>query len=132
MLDFSAYLPTTDGLLPYWLMLTSAAGIYMAVGNVLHPLHNRIIYTAKPDEVTPLAGRTSGIWTLTTALVRIFCAYNLGQKSLYHLTMCTYVLALAHFGSEFAVYKTAKLGGGVISPFIVASIDIVDLDVEPV
>ena len=45
-------LPTTNGLLPYWLMLTSAAGIYMAVGNVLHPLHNRIIYTATPDQGT--------------------------------------------------------------------------------
>lgn len=34
-------------------MLTAAAaGIYMGIANILHPLHNRIIYTAKPHEGT--------------------------------------------------------------------------------
>ena len=34
-------------------MLTAAAaGIYMGVANILKPLHNRIIYTAKPHEGT--------------------------------------------------------------------------------
>lgn len=32
------------------MILTSAAGVYMAIGNLIHPLHNRIIYTAKPHE----------------------------------------------------------------------------------
>jgi hypothetical protein len=87
------------------MILTSSAGIYMAIGNVIHPLHNKIIYTAKPQEgkcpdpprprvvpllfstveefldvVTPLAGRTSGAWTLTSAMVRLFCAYHISDK----------------------------------------------------
>ena len=32
------------------MLLTSAAAVYMSIGNILHPLHNKIIYTAKPDE----------------------------------------------------------------------------------
>jgi hypothetical protein len=35
--------------------------------------------------------------------------------------MWTYLFALFHFGSEWLIFKTAKLGGAVISPFIVAS-----------
>ena len=31
------------------------------------------------------------------------------------------MIALAHFGSEVAVFKTAKITAGIISPFIVAS-----------
>jgi hypothetical protein len=84
------------------MLLTSSAGIYMAIGNLLHPLHNKIIYTAKPDEgqpalkivllptltvnfflatVTPLAGRASGTWTLTSAVVRLFCAYHISEPT---------------------------------------------------
>ncbi|KAG8807891.1 ergosterol biosynthesis protein [Serendipita sp. 400] len=121
MFNLSDYLPQTDGWLPYWLLLTSSAGVYMAISNVLHPLHNRIIYTGKPEEVTPLSGRTCGIWTLTSAVVRLFCAYHISEKTIFDLAICTYVIALAHFGSEFLIYKTAKAGGGVISPLIVAS-----------
>lgn len=35
--------------------------------------------------------------------------------------MWTYVFALFHFSSEWLIFKTAKFGGGVLSPFIVAS-----------
>ncbi|KIM33212.1 hypothetical protein M408DRAFT_150742 [Serendipita vermifera MAFF 305830] len=117
-------LPATTGWLPYWMILTSTAGIYMAVGNLLHPLHNRIIYTAKPHEVTPLAGRTSGIWTLTSAVIRLFCAYHISEQTIYHATIATYIIALVHFSSEFAIFRTANVGGGVISPLIVASISL--------
>lgn len=40
---------------------------------------------------------------------------------LYNLTLCTFGLAWIHFMSEWKVYKTAGLGGGLLSPIIVAS-----------
>ncbi|PVF92741.1 Erg28-like protein [Serendipita vermifera] len=121
----TGYLPQSDGWLPYWLILTSSAGIYMAIGNLLHPLHNKIIYTAKPHEVTPLAGRTCGAWTLTSAMIRLFCAYHISDKVIYQAAICTYLIALGHFGSEFSLFRTAGVGGGVISPLTVASISLI-------
>lgn len=40
---------------------------------------------------------------------------------LYNLTLCTFGLAWVHFMSEWRLYKTAGLGGGLLSPIIVAS-----------
>jgi Erg28 like protein len=42
-------------------------------------------------------------------------------RSIYHATIATYFIALFHFGSEYGIFKTANMGGGVISPLIVAS-----------
>lgn len=40
---------------------------------------------------------------------------------MYDLAIISYVLALGHFVLEFVVFRTAGLGPGLISPFIVAS-----------
>lgn len=56
-----ADLPQTPGYLPYWMLAAAAAGIYMGVANILHPLHNRIIYTAKPHEGMKVAVLASSI-----------------------------------------------------------------------
>lgn len=42
------------------------------------------------------------------------------MDSAYELCMWSFVIALAHFISETFVYKTAKMGPGIISPLIVA------------
>lgn len=36
------------------------------------------------------------------------------------MAICTYLIAWLHFGSEFLVFKTTKIGGGLVSPIIVA------------
>ena len=41
--------------------------------------------------------------------------------SIYHATIATYFIALFHFASEYGIFQTANMGGGVISPLIVAS-----------
>ncbi|OTB00579.1 hypothetical protein M426DRAFT_26492 [Hypoxylon sp. CI-4A] len=62
------------------------------------------------DQVTPLAARLFGTYTIISAIIRMYAAYNLHLAPIYQMTMWTYVVALFHFGSEFAVYKTAYLG----------------------
>lgn len=95
--------------------------------------------------VTPIQARTFAVWTLMSAAVRIYAAYNIASKEsvlarahsrscrnadcfgtrgsgrLYDLSLISYVLALGHFALEVIVFRTAGLGPGVISPFIVAS-----------
>ena len=88
--------------------------------------------------VTPLQARTFGIWTLTSGVVRWYCAYNIHQKvyvaasvshaalsyprsSVYDMTLFTYLLAFGHFSSELLIFRTTKLGAPVLSPVIVSS-----------
>ncbi|KAI0017237.1 transmembrane domain-containing protein [Xylariomycetidae sp. FL0641] len=77
------------------------------------------------DQVTPLAARLFGTYTLISAIVRIYASYNLHLAPLYNIAIWTYVVALFHFASEWAVFRTAKLGPPVFFPFFFASVGIV-------
>ncbi|KAI1265686.1 hypothetical protein F5Y18DRAFT_426776 [Xylariaceae sp. FL1019] len=77
------------------------------------------------DQVTPLAGRLFGTYTLISAIVRIYAAYHLHLAPVYQITLWTYLVALLHFGSEFAVFRSARLGPGVMGPFFFATVGIV-------
>lgn len=70
--------------------------------------------------VTPLSGRLFGVWNFASAVIRLYGAYNIHDKVAYELCMWSFVIALGHFISETFVYKTARLGPGMISPLIVA------------
>jgi Erg28 like protein len=89
--------------------------------------------------VTPLQARTFGIWTLTSAVVRLYAAYNITNKvyarlsfrsrkrvlypfsRVYDMAFFTYLIAFAHFSSELLIFKTASINPGVMSPVIVSS-----------
>src|ERR1700733_6594495 len=51
--------------------------------------------------VTPLSSRTFGTWSMIQALVRIYAAYNIENPAFYQLAYLTYVVAFAHFMSEW-------------------------------
>lgn len=44
---------------------------------------------------------------------------------MYDLALATYLVAGAHFLSEWLVFKTAKLGKGLAGPLVVASSSII-------
>ncbi|KAI1098742.1 Erg28-like protein [Jackrogersella minutella] len=75
------------------------------------------------DQVTPLAARLFGTYTIISAIVRIYAAYNLHLAPVYQMTLWTYVVALVHFGSEYAVYRTAYLGP-IATTFFFATVGI--------
>ncbi|KAI1775528.1 transmembrane domain-containing protein [Hypoxylon cercidicola] len=76
------------------------------------------------DQVTPLAARLFGTYTIISSIVRIYASYNLHIAPVYNITLWTYVVALAHFGSECLVYKTAHFAGPVGLTFFFASVGI--------
>jgi hypothetical protein len=89
--------------------------------------------------VTPLHARTFAAWTLTSAVVRIYAAYNINDKRcvyllhrdlsqcstlvfrLYDMALLTYLIAFGHFTSEILIFRTAKINTGIAGPLVVAS-----------
>lgn len=66
-----------------------------------------------------------GTWSLLPTLVRLRAAYNIHSWDLDTLTLCAYVIALGHFGSEWLVFTTAKFGAGLLGPLVVATVSMV-------
>ncbi|CAN8101922.1 unnamed protein product [Discula destructiva] len=65
---------------------------------------------APSDQVTPLAARLFGVYTILAGVIRIYGAYSVTDSRLYQLCLFTHVLAAVHFTSEVVVFKTLKLG----------------------
>nr|KAF6484242.1 ergosterol biosynthesis 28-like protein [Rousettus aegyptiacus] len=138
-----------------WLVVVSI----VAMGNTLQSFRDHTflyekLYTGKPDLVNGLQARTFGIWTLLSSVIRFLCAIDIHNKTyvregralaelwleirLYHITLCTFFLALGHFLSELFVFGTAAPTVTVLAPLMVASSSILGmlvgfqyLEVEP-
>ncbi|TRM65035.1 Erg28 like protein-domain-containing protein [Schizophyllum amplum] len=119
----SAYLPNATGYLPYWQLLVSVTAIVNGIQNFFSFKAARKIYNnvATNEPVTPLQARTFGIWTLTSGVVRAYCAYHIHEKIVYDMTLFTYLLAFAHFSLELLVFRSAKPNPGVMSPVVVST-----------
>ncbi|KAI9168261.1 ergosterol biosynthesis protein [Blastocladiella emersonii ATCC 22665] len=106
-----------------WLAGISAIALASGINGVLNPVqYSRMLYQTGTTE---LAGRLFGIWNITSAVARLLCAYDLYNASMYRMTFASFVIAFSHFASEVFIFKTAKLTGKTLSPFIVSSVSMV-------
>ncbi|KIL95402.1 hypothetical protein FAVG1_00139 [Fusarium avenaceum] len=87
--------------------------------NKLVPAHDDPKAT---DQLTPLAGRLFGTWTVITCVVRCYAAFNLHIGPVYTIAYWTYIVALGHFASELFIFKTMTFGLPQYFPFTLASI----------
>ncbi|KAI8787737.1 ergosterol biosynthetic protein 28 [Biomphalaria glabrata] len=117
--------PTFINILRIWLALVAV----MAFGNTIqcfissNYLFERL-YTINEKNVSGLAARLFGVWTLMSGVVRILCAFFIYNKTLYFSTLVSFIIALAHFTSEVFIFNTAALTIGIIAPLIVSSLSI--------
>lgn len=86
---------------------------------VLKPASGKDSEKAK-DQVTPLAARLMGIYTLLAGIIRIYASFRPEDPSLYQLGIWTHVVAAAHFTSELLAFGTLKFSGPQIFPFLAA------------
>lgn len=68
------------------------------------------------DQVTPLAARVFGVWTMLAGLVRVYTSHDVGNRALYQLSIITHAVAAAHFTSELLVFKTMHITGPQLFP----------------
>ncbi|XP_032830094.2 ergosterol biosynthetic protein 28 homolog [Petromyzon marinus] len=109
-----------------WLLIVAL----MALGNTIQTFRNHSflsthLYTGSPNMVNGLHARAYGVWTMLSSIVRLACAIDITNKSLYLVCLSTFVLALGHFLSEAFVYNTALLTVGLAAPLIVAGSSLV-------
>jgi Erg28 like protein len=119
------FLPSHQGLLPSWLLFISAVSLFNSVQNYTTLSLTRRVYAAQPAQTTPLSARTFGTWTAITSIVRLYAAYHITNPQVYQLALFSYVVALAHFLSEWLIFKTARLGAGLTGPLVVATTSLV-------
>jgi len=107
------------GLLPRWLLFTSFLGLFNTVQNFVTLTLTQRVYANCPHQVTPLQSRTFAVWTVTSGMVRAYCAYNITDPVIYQMALWTYAFVLIHYGLELLVYRSVKLNAGFLSPLIV-------------
>ncbi|OZJ05361.1 hypothetical protein BZG36_01534 [Bifiguratus adelaidae] len=110
-----------EGNLPKWLLFVASLGIFNSVQNFVTDALSKRVYAAKPAEVTPLAGRMFATWTMSVSMIRIYAAFHINERVMYHLAIGTYSIALMHYLLELLVFRTCKFNGPFLSPFIVAT-----------
>ncbi|KAJ3074458.1 adenine phosphoribosyltransferase [Podochytrium sp. JEL0797] len=79
------------------------------------------IYARKPMEATPLAARQMGLWTFTSAVIRLYCAYNIENAACYQMCMITFAVALFAFVGEVFIHKTAPITSPGVYPALMVS-----------
>ncbi|KAI0661482.1 Erg28-like protein [Cubamyces menziesii] len=121
----SAYLPQGPGWLPTWQLIVAVTATLNTIGNMTSVAASRKLYNSAPAFVNPLQSRTFAIWTLTSAVVRFYAAYNIHNKMIYDIALFTYLFAFFHFGSELLIFRTARPAVPNMSPVVVASTSLV-------
>lgn len=123
-MSFLGLPPISSGLLPYWLLLVTALASGNALSNFLdHKIASKV-YSSRHgnSQITPLSSRLFATWNLTSAIIRGYAVWNIGNRQVYELTIGSFGLALGHFLLEVGVYKTSLIKSpGVISPLVVSS-----------
>ena len=79
---------------------------------------------ASVSPVTPLSARTFGTWTLLSSIIRLYAAYHISNTPVYHIAFASYIIAAVHFGSEWLVFGSTRLGAGLAGPLVVSSVTI--------
>ncbi|KAL8741062.1 MAG: hypothetical protein Q9190_006291 [Brigantiaea leucoxantha] len=122
----SSLLPSHPGLLPYWQLLLSTLAIFNTVIVYISKDNALRTYTGPHarHQVTDLTSRLFGTWNALAGVVRLLAAYNIDDRAVYMLSLATYVIALAHFSTEWWIFGTTQAGPGMwrILPFPVITI----------
>ncbi|KAH8100102.1 Erg28 like protein-domain-containing protein [Cristinia sonorae] len=119
-----SFLPQSAGWLPKWQLFIATVAFFNTIQNFTTLKFTRRVYSKKVAEVTPLQARTFGVWTLLSAAVRFYAAYHIHEKSVYDITLISYLIAFGHITSELLIFGSAGIAFPSLSPLIVSSVSL--------
>ncbi|KAG1733623.1 Erg28 like protein-domain-containing protein [Suillus paluster] len=120
------YLPKFEGLLPTWQLIVATMAVFNTIQNFATLKLTRRLYTGVPSSsITALQARTFAAWTITSAVIRGYAAYNINNKTIYDMALLSYLIAFGHFTSEICFFRTAKINGAALSPVIVSTTSLI-------
>ncbi|KXT15052.1 hypothetical protein AC579_1490 [Pseudocercospora musae] len=136
--SLSSFLPPGDGFLPKWLLFIAVVSMGNSVQCYISTAGSREVYAGKPrleamkesskgtdlSPVNELSARTFGTWTALSSIIRLYAAYNIHDPLIYQLALWSYVVAFAHFLSEWLVFGSARWSRGFASPVFVSTFTI--------
>lgn len=97
----------------------------ISVGNTaqsyLTTKNTKEIYSRSAHEISPLPSRIFGTYTLVSAVIRLYAAYNISNPQLYQLAIWTYAIAWGHFFSEWLIFRTASWGRAIAGPAFIST-----------
>ncbi|KAK3609692.1 hypothetical protein CHS0354_017545 [Potamilus streckersoni] len=101
----------------------------MAMGSTIHSFLDpnflgKKLYTKSPSTANSFASRLYGLWNFLSAAIRFCCVLQIHNKTVYNLTVFSFLLMLGHFISEILIFKTADLDSGVIASLIISVVSI--------
>lgn len=79
---------------------------------------------AAQSQVTDFGSRMFGTWTFLSCVLRLYAGYRIDVPEVYLLTLWTFIIALVHFGSEWLVFGTMRVGTGLVPVMIVPFVSI--------
>ncbi|KAF6240968.1 hypothetical protein HO173_000761 [Letharia columbiana] len=116
-----SFLPQGEGWLPSWLLLVSVVSVGNTIQAYTTTKNTREVYLHSGSETSALSSRIFGTWTIVSAIIRFYTAYNISNPQLYQLAMWAYAIAWSHFMSEWLLFKTAGWGRGLAGPILIST-----------
>jgi len=93
--------------LSYWLLWVSFASLFGTLQAFYSTaLLKQYQFNKAQHEVTPLAGRLFGCWTTLATILRVSCALEPWNVTVYRLTICTFVLAISLYLHSFIIARS--------------------------
>lgn len=106
--------------LSYWLFFVSFASLFGTLQAFYSTaLLKQYQFNKAQHEVTPLAGRLFGCWTTLATLIRVTCALEPWNMSVYRLTICTFILAISIYAHSFLIARSISFRN-VMMPMVFA------------
>jgi hypothetical protein len=107
-----------------WLVLVAFLRLLSVYLGYLDPSRlNSNLFDTAPNAVSDLHGRTFAMWTSLSCVLCLFCAKNPQNRSVYSVTLASFVLALMFFMGELLLFKTLSWKMA-LQPMIVAGVSV--------
>eukprot|EP01100_Stratorugosa_tubuloviscum_P004555 TRINITY_DN2148_c0_g2_i3.p1 TRINITY_DN2148_c0_g2~~TRINITY_DN2148_c0_g2_i3.p1 ORF type:complete len:142 (-),score=40.66 TRINITY_DN2148_c0_g2_i3:157-582(-) len=109
-------------LLQIWLLFVSALSLFGAFQAFFLETLKDQQFSNAPEQVTDVARRLFGSWTILATVILALCAFHLHEKAIVNATLGSFIIVFIVYSYETFIAKTIPLWPNATAPFIIAGI----------